>query len=71
VAYRNYHAIKLARLAVDKNYAKSGEGSYLLGCVLGDILFFSEQVCCRYVTVDAYPGTKEFYKKFGFKFTGR
>lgn len=67
VAYRSYPAIKLARLAVDKNYAKSGVGSYLVDCILEEISSFSEHIGCRYITVDAYPGAYNFYKKLGFK----
>ncbi len=67
MAYMTYPAIKLARLAVDKNYAKSGVGSYLMKCILGDVLSFSEVMGCRYVTVDAYPDACEFYKKHKFK----
>lgn len=67
MSYRTYPAIKVGRLAVDKKYAKSGVGSYLVNCVLEDVFFFSEQIGCRFVTVDAYPGAKEFYKNLGFK----
>ena len=65
--YKTYPAIKLARLAVDKTYAKSGVGSYLLKGMLEDVFSLSEQIGCRYVTVDAYQDACEFYKKHKFK----
>jgi len=65
--YRTYPAIKLGRLAIDKKYAKSGVGSYLIDRMLKGVTFFSEYLGCRFATVDAYADAKEFYKKLGFK----
>jgi len=65
--YRTYPAIKLGRLAIDKKYAKSGVGSYLVNCMLERVIFFSKIIGCRFVTVDAYADAKEFYKKLDFK----
>jgi len=65
--YRTYPAVKLGRLAIDKKYVKSGAGSYLVKTMLENVIFFSKIIGCRFVTVDAYPGAKTFYKKIGFK----
>ena len=67
MSYRTYPAIKVGRLAVDKKYAKSGVGSYLVKTMREYAFSISEQIGCRYVTVDAYPYACEFYKKLGFK----
>ena len=65
--YRTYPAIKLGRLAIDKKYAKSGVGSYLVRIMVKNAINLSEKVGCRYITVDAYLGAKRFYKKLNFK----
>ena len=67
MSYRTYPAIKLGRLAIDKKYIKSGVGGYLMDRMLKGVTFFSEYIGCRFATVDAYPDSKEFYKKLGFK----
>jgi len=65
--YKTYPAIKLGRLAIDKKYAKSGVGSYIVGRMLNGVIFFSKHIGCRFVTVDAYADAKEVYKKLDFK----
>ena len=67
MSYRTYPAIKLGRLAIDKKYAKSGVGSYLVKSMPENVIFFSESIGCRFATVDAYENAKEFYERIGFK----
>ena len=59
-------AIKLARLAVDKNYQKQGVGTNILKWCMGYILECSEMMAIRFITVDAYPEKVSFYWKFHF-----
>ena len=57
-------AIKIGRLAVDKNYSKKGLGSHILRNVLLSILNLSKtKVGLRFVTVDAYATAVDFYVK--------
>ncbi|MDP3733814.1 MAG: GNAT family N-acetyltransferase [Nanoarchaeota archaeon] len=57
-------SIKLARLAVDKNYQKQGVGTNILKWCIGYILDCSEMVAIRFITVDAYPEKVNFYRNF-------
>lgn len=59
-------AIKLARLAVDKNYQKQGVGLNILRWCIGYILECSEMIAIRFITVDAYPDKVNFYQRFNF-----
>ena len=56
----------IARLAVDKNYAKQGFGEWLLIDALKKLLSASNTVAFPLVIVDAKAGAKQFYEKFGF-----
>ncbi|MCK5356028.1 MAG: GNAT family N-acetyltransferase [Methyloprofundus sp.] len=56
----------IARLAVDKRYAKQGFGEWLLIDALRKLLSASETVAFPLVIVDAKAGAIQFYKKFGF-----
>ena len=56
----------IARLAVDKRYAKNGYGEWLLIDALKRLLQASESVAFPIVIVDAKDGAIDFYKKFGF-----
>lgn len=67
MTYRTYPAIKIGRLAIDKRYRKQGIGSYLLKTVISNVLKYSEDIGCRYITVDAYPRVKDFYGRMNFK----
>jgi GNAT superfamily N-acetyltransferase len=56
----------IARLAVDKRYAKQGYGEYLLVDALQNLLIASEIVAFPLIVVDAKDGAIRFYEKFGF-----
>ncbi|OAD23290.1 GCN5-related N-acetyltransferase [Candidatus Thiomargarita nelsonii] len=57
----------LARLAVDKRYAKQGFGEWLLIDALKKRLSASETVAFPLIIVDAKEGAISFYEKFGFR----
>ncbi len=59
-------AIKLARLAVDKDYQKQMVGTNILKWCIGYVLECSEMMAVRFITVDAYPEKLAFYQKFSF-----
>jgi GNAT superfamily N-acetyltransferase len=66
---RNYPAIKIGRLGVCKKYPRMGIGSEMVKIIVGQALSQSEEVGCRFITVDAYskPQVLSFYRKNGFK----
>ncbi len=64
--HSDYPAVKIARLAVSKNHSSKKVGTYLVKQAIGKIIGLSEQVGCRFVTVDAYPSVIGFYEKCGF-----
>lgn len=70
--YRDYPAIKLARLAVDVSLRRQGIGNQLVDFVVGLI---TEHVMphtgCRFLVVDAKPESINFYSTKGFLPIGR
>jgi len=66
---KTYPAIKIGRLGVSRNRRGQGVGSFIIENVIGKALEHSENIGCRYVTVDAYnqDTTLKFYSKNGFK----
>ena len=60
-------ALKLARLAVSKNYQHKGYGSYLIGNAVEKVIVISENVGIIGLFVDAKDNqAKEYYEQFGF-----
>jgi len=65
--HQNQHSAGLiARLAVDKRYAKQGFGSWLLVDALKKLLMASDTVAFPLIIVDAKESMSAFYEKFGF-----
>lgn len=65
--YQKYPAIKIARMAVDEKLSGSGIGRYLLLAAVGKVHHLSQEVGCRYITVDSKKEAVGFYEKNGFK----
>ena len=65
IPYKEYPAIKIARLAVDKKYERRGVGRFLLLAAVGKALKISDEVGCRFITVDSKQDSIEFYEKSG------
>lgn len=69
--YTDYPAIRLARLAVDKSQQGKGMGSLLVDFILALVL---DQIMpnagCRFLIVDAKPGSVSFYARKGFSRIG-
>jgi GNAT superfamily N-acetyltransferase len=64
---RSYPAVKIGRLAVDKDCQKSGIGTAMLDYV--KVLFVDRnKTGCRYITVDAYCKSLQFYERNGFDY---
>ncbi len=66
-AYQKYPAIKIARMAVDEKFSGAGVGRYLLLAAVGKVHHISQEVGCRYITVDSKRDAIGFYEKNGFK----
>lgn len=67
----DYPALKLARLATNEEFQNHGFGTKALEWTVGLAQHFNDDhrhdgLGCRFVTVDAYPQSIGFYKKFGF-----
>jgi GNAT superfamily N-acetyltransferase len=62
---RGYPALKLCQLAVDDNYASNGFGSLIISKIIKDAYNF---VGCRFITVDALPKARKFYKRMMFDY---
>jgi ribosomal protein S18 acetylase RimI-like enzyme len=69
--YPRYPAIKIARLAVDEEFEGRGIGRFLLFWATGKVYQLSNEVGCRYITLDSKREALGFYQKFGFKLIGK
>jgi len=67
--YGDYPAVKVARLAVQKEYQGKDVGTKILNYIVGSVVFNSEKIASRFLTVDAYLEEKviNFYEKYGFE----
>ena len=66
--YKDYPAIKLARLAVDASLKRQGIGSQLVDFVIGLIAqHVMPHTGCRFLVVDAKPQSISFYTAKGFQ----
>lgn len=65
--YAKYPAIKIGRIAVDRNFERKGIGRFLLLAAVGKALSISNDIGCRYITVDSKPDAVGFYKKYNFR----
>ncbi len=64
--YSEFPAIKIGRLAVDKNYKRKKVGTTMLRYIRGLALTTAEKTGCRFLIVDSYPKSIEWYLKKGF-----
>ncbi|MCZ7385251.1 MAG: GNAT family N-acetyltransferase [Candidatus Methanoperedens sp.] len=65
--YHKYPAVRIARLAVDRNFMNRGVGRFLLLVAIGMAIEVSNKIGCRYITVDSKPESIGFYEKHNFK----
>jgi len=64
--YSDFPAVKIGRLAVSKDYANKHVGTTMLRYVVGLVLENAQSVGCRFLIVDSYPKSIDFYLKKGF-----
>jgi len=65
--YQKFPCIRIARLAVDKRFERKGVGRFLLSVAIGKAISISNEIGCRYITVDSKPESLGFYEKHNFK----
>lgn len=66
VPYGNIPAIKIARLAIDKNFQRNGLGSFLINFAVSIVSQIRLQMGAKFITVDCYAHRISYYEKFGF-----
>ena len=69
--YPRYPSIKIARLAVEEKFEGRGIGRFLLFWATGKVYQRSNEIGCRYITLDSKQESLGFYENFGFKLIGR
>jgi predicted GNAT family N-acyltransferase len=64
---KSYPAVKIGRLAVNKNYKGRGYGTNIIAFMI-DSFLTKNKTGCRFITVDAYKESLAFYEKTKFKY---
>jgi len=64
---KDYPVVKLGRLGVQKEFKNKGIGTMILG-YLKNWFRTNNKTGCRFLTVDAYAQSLNFYQKNGFKY---
>jgi hypothetical protein len=64
--YSDFPSVKIGRLAVDMNHEKRHVGTTMLQFIIGLVLENAETIGCRFLIVDSYPKSVEFYLRKGF-----
>jgi len=65
--YNSYPAMKIGRLGVFELYKSQGWGTDILN-YLKDLFVTNNRTGCRFITVDAYRDSLNFYEKNGFRY---
>lgn len=66
INYSEYPALKLGRLGVDKRFRQRGLGTQILLLVVGCLFKLSKRVGMRFISVNAYKKSVNFYRKNNF-----
>jgi len=64
--YSEFPAVKIGRLAIDKRYKGMGIGTYLIKWLSGKSEIMGQEIGIRFLSLDAYEKSVDFYKKLGF-----
>lgn len=65
--YTSYPAVKIGRLAVSEKFKGNGYGREILNFTKG-VFVDDNRTGCKFITVDAYRESLDFYIKNGFKY---
>ena len=66
IGYRQFPALKIGRLAVDEKFKNRGVGTEIILRVVGCIFRLSDRVGMRFISVDSYVDSADFYRKNNF-----
>ncbi|WP_433943755.1 GNAT family N-acetyltransferase [Paenibacillus sp. SN-8-1] len=67
IAYETFPSLKIARLAVHKNYQKRGIGKWLIRYTVFKALELREGFCgVKFITLDCFPHRLSYYESVGF-----
>ena len=64
--YHEFPSVKIGRLAIDKRFRGQGIGSFLIRWIFGKCEDISREIGMRFVSVDVYDKSVNFYKKNSF-----
>lgn len=64
----SYPALKIGRLAVNKNYKGKGIGKAILEIITIIAINANDKHACKFITLDAYSKSLKFYEKNDFKY---
>jgi GNAT superfamily N-acetyltransferase len=67
IKFVEFPAMKIVQLAVDHRWERQGIGQSMVALAAALALRLSQQIGCRYLTVDAKPDVVEWYRKQEFK----
>lgn len=65
---KNYPAIKIGRLAVSDSIQRSGLGKIIVNSIIQYAIEQNGRCACKFITVDAYSQSLNFYEKLEFKY---
>jgi predicted GNAT family N-acyltransferase len=65
--HKSYPAVKIGRLAVSKNIHSGGYGKMIIDYTKGNFTN-NNKTGCKFITVDAYRKSLQFYEKMGFQY---
>ena len=63
---KTFPAVKLARVAIQKDRQRGGIGRQIVNYIIGWAIKFNESVGCRFIVVDPIPDSVAFYEEVGF-----
>jgi len=66
--YSSFPAVKIGRLGVQRGKQGKGIGSLILKFVIGKVLEHSEEIGCRFITVEAYRERRGWYEHRDFEY---
>ncbi|MDR0912609.1 MAG: GNAT family N-acetyltransferase [Methanobrevibacter sp.] len=67
IKYKTFPAIKLGRLAIDKEFQQKGIGELLIQWIINYSLSISKNIGFRFISIDAYITAYKFYQKHYFQ----
>lgn len=63
IYYQQFPSVKIGRLGVSKSFQGKKLGTLIILLIIGRILKLSKKIGVRFISVDAYKNSVDFYKK--------